>query len=89
MKEGAHPNVNDMLRDVSMALTKMKTRSLGKINNENEKINLISEFKNVQDKLDYVMKSDHGLRWTVLIFGIEFYLLFDNHIMNIDFSDEQ
>lgn len=50
-----------MLRDLSTTLSKSKVKILNKVESEDEKDAIITEYKQLQDKIDMAMRSQNSI----------------------------
>lgn len=52
--------ISEILREVEIAVMKSKTKALSRTHNEQEKQHIISDYKNVQEKIDQALKAQHS-----------------------------
>lgn len=53
--------VAELLRDLSSTLSKSKLKVLNKVESEDEKEVIINEYKGLQDKIDFAMRSQNSI----------------------------
>jgi hypothetical protein len=53
--------VTELLRDLSSTLSKSKLKVLNKVESEDEKEVIINEYKGLQDKIDFAMRSQNSI----------------------------
>lgn len=53
--------VTELLRDLSTTLSKSKLKILNKVESEEEKDTIINEYKQLQDKIDFAMRSQNSI----------------------------